>query len=67
MARSLAEEDMSDDRLGALAGELILRVGAFPDRSIVTTYREDPALQKLPDYIVACAIEEIVCDRNPTF
>jgi len=64
-ARALAEEGISDDRLEALAGELIRRVGAFPDRSILATYREEPALQKLPDYIVACAIEEIVCDRKP--
>jgi len=65
-ARALAEEAMSDDRLRALAGELIRRVGAFPDRSIVATYREEPTLQKLPDYIVACAIEKIVCGREPT-
>lgn len=65
-ARSLAEKDMPDNRLQILAGELIRRVGAFPDRSIVATYREGPTLQKLPDYIVACAIEKIVCGREPT-
>ncbi len=65
-ARCLAEEGTSDERLGVLAGELIHRVGAFPDRSIVAAYHAKPALQKLPDYIVACAIEEIVCDRKPT-
>ncbi len=65
-ARALAEEDPSDDRLGELASELIRRVGAFPDRSIISTYRQGPTLQELPDYIVACTIEEIVCDRDPS-
>ncbi|MEN6576081.1 MAG: hypothetical protein ABFD90_07045 [Phycisphaerales bacterium] len=65
-ARALAEEDMTDGRLGALAADLIRRVGAFPDRSILATYREEPTLQKLPDYIVACAIEEIICERDPS-
>ena len=64
MARVLAEEDMTDERLAVLAADLIRRVGAFPDRSILATYREEPALQKLPDYIVACAIEEIICERD---
>ncbi len=63
-ARSLAGEGVSDDGLEALAGELVRRAGAFPDGSIIAGYRTAPALQKLPDYIVACAIEEIVCGRE---
>ncbi|MBP7053218.1 MAG: hypothetical protein KBE65_19600 [Phycisphaerae bacterium] len=66
-ARALAEEDASDARLNDLAADLIRRVGAFPDRSIVGAYRAQPSLQKLPDYIVALAIEEIACERKPTF
>jgi hypothetical protein len=62
-ARTLAGTDPSDEVLPNLADELIARAGAFPDRSILATYAECPALQKLPDFLVACAIEEIVCGR----
>jgi hypothetical protein len=64
-ARSLAAEAVSDEALPHLADELIHRAGAFPDRSIIDAYLPQPALQKLPDYIVACVIEEIVCGRKP--
>jgi hypothetical protein len=63
-ARSLTCDRMSDDTMGGLADELIRRYGAFPDRSIIAGYRAEPALQKLPDYIVARGIEEIVCTRE---
>lgn len=63
-ARSLAQGCVSDDTLSDLADELIGRAGAFPDRSIITNYRAEPALQKLPDYVVACAIEGILCSRE---
>jgi hypothetical protein len=43
-----------------LAGELIKEVGAFPDGSIISTYEVKPAPGKLPDYIVARAIEETI-------
>lgn len=66
-ARSLAAEGASDDTLGELAEELIRRVGAFPDRSIIAGYVAEPTLQKLPDYIVARGIEEIVCGHDPTW
>ena len=45
--------------LSELADELIKEVGAFPDKSIISAYQADPALGKLPDYIVAKAIEEL--------
>jgi len=64
-ARALAGPDLSDEMLAARADDLIAQAGAFPDRSIVAAYVLEPALQKLPDYIVACAIEEIVCGRRP--
>jgi hypothetical protein len=62
-ARTLAGDDPPDERLPDLADELIAQAGAFPDRSILTTYIQEPTLQKLPDYLVACVIEEIVCGR----
>lgn len=66
VARSLTVEGLSDDVMNDRADELIRRAGAFPDRSILAGYRAEPTLQKLPDYIVACGIEEIVCGRDPT-
>jgi hypothetical protein len=63
-ARSLAAEAVSDEALPDHVEELIRRAGAFPDRSILTAYQVEPTLQKLPDYIVACVIEEIVCGRQ---
>lgn len=55
-----AEVEMSEERMRELAGELIKEVGAFPDGSIISAYEAKPALGKLPDYIVARAIEEII-------
>lgn len=66
-ARSLVAEGASDDVLSSLAEELIRRTGAFPDRSIIVGYYAEPTLQKLPDYIVARGIEEIVCGHDPTW
>ena len=59
-ARAKAEPDMTDERLHQLANELIIQVGAFPDKSIISAYEAAPALGKLPDYIVARAIEKII-------
>jgi len=59
-AAELAEPATSDGRLKELASELIHRSGAFPDRSIVSAYHADPSLQKLPDYALAKAIEELI-------
>ncbi|MCU0915168.1 MAG: hypothetical protein MUC88_11470 [Planctomycetes bacterium] len=64
-ARALAGPDPGDETLAARADDLIAQAGAFPDRSILAAYEQEPALQKLPDYIVACAIEEIICRRPP--
>jgi hypothetical protein len=54
--------DILDDRpdLHEAATELIKEQGAFPDRSIIAAYQVAPALNKLPDYIVAQAIEQIL-------
>jgi len=59
-ARSKAQTALSDDNMKELAGELISEVGAFPDNTIISAFEAEPALPKLPDYIVACAIEEII-------
>jgi hypothetical protein len=49
---------MTEENMRRLADELIRKVGAFPDRSIIPAYEAEPALGKLPDYVVARAIEE---------
>ena len=59
-ARRKARKERADERLELLAEELIKELGAFPDRSIITAYKVEPNLRKLPDYIVALAIEEII-------
>lgn len=59
-ARAKAETEMVEERMWALADELIKEVGAFPDESIISAYEAEPALGKLPDYVVARAIEEII-------
>lgn len=58
-ARDKAQAGLTDGNLRPLAEELIKQVGAFPDGSIISTYEAQPALNKLPDYIVARVIEEI--------
>ncbi len=56
----LADDDATDERLSGLADRLIRQMGAYPDRSIIAAYAERPTLQKLPDFIVATAIEQVV-------
>lgn len=51
---------MTDETVYVLAERLIEQVGAFPDKSIIAGYEQKPDLQKLPDYIVARAIEQII-------
>ncbi len=63
-AKSLAAGDVTDENLSDRVSELIARVGAFPDRSIIGDYAKHPTLQKLPDFIVACAVEQVVCERD---
>jgi len=58
--RSKAEEDMTDEQLRSLAEEIIRESGVFPDRSIISAYETKPGLNKLPDYIVARTIEEVI-------
>ncbi len=58
--RGKAEAGMGDERMRALADELIKEVGAYPDNSIISGYEAEPGLGKLPDYVVARVIEEII-------
>ncbi|MBA7628803.1 hypothetical protein ES703_36299 [subsurface metagenome] len=58
--REKAGSSMSEQRIWQLADELIRLVGAFPDKSIISGYEAGPALKKLPDYVVARVIEEII-------
>ncbi len=60
VAKNQAEAEMTQERLKELADELIGEVGAFPDKSIICAYEIEPALNKLPDYIVGQAIEEVL-------
>jgi hypothetical protein len=57
---SKTEAGMVDERIRELADELIKEVGAFPDKSIISGYKAKPSLGKLPDYVVARVIEEII-------
>lgn len=59
-ARSKADGDLAEDQLWLLAEKIIAEVGVFPDKSIISAYEEKPGLNKLPDYIVARAIEEVI-------
>jgi hypothetical protein len=58
--RAKAETGMTEERMRELAEDLIREAGAFPDGSIIPAYEAAPALGKLPDYIVARAIEETI-------
>ena len=58
-ARSRSE-NVTDENVRELAAELIGQVGAFPDKSIIAGYEVKPTLQKLPDYIVARLIEQVI-------
>lgn len=59
-ARSKAVNESTEEQLRSLAGEIIAEVGVFPDRSIISAYEAKPGLNKLPDYIVARTIEEVI-------
>jgi hypothetical protein len=60
VAQNKLQARTDEQELLELADELINEVGAFPDKSIISAYEAEPALNKLPDYITARAIEEIV-------
>ena len=51
---------MTEAQLHQMAGEIIAEVGVFPDKSIISAYEEMPGLNKLPDYIVARTLEDVI-------
>ena len=59
-ARNKAELMTTQEDFKPSATELMKEVGAFPDKSIISAYQARPALNKLPDYVVARIIEEII-------
>ena len=59
-ARNKAEVEVSEERMRELANDLIQELGAYPDKSIISDYETGPGLNKLPDYVVALVIEEII-------
>jgi len=59
-AQAKTQVPMPDERLREQAHELIKEFGAFPDKSIISAYEAEPVLGKLPDYVVARAVEEII-------
>ena len=59
-ARKKASPSMSQQQMEQLARELIAEFGAYPNQSIIAGFETEPTLQKLPDYVVARAIEEII-------
>jgi len=56
--RGKVRDGMPEGSLRQWANELIQEVGAFSDISILSAYATVPSSQKLPDYVVARAIEE---------
>jgi hypothetical protein len=58
--RGKVQTPLIDGRLRELAVEVISQVGAYPDNTIISAFEAEPALAKLPDYVVARAIEETV-------
>jgi len=58
------EAGLAEENLRLAVDELIREVGVFPDISIISAYQAEPSLSKLPDYIVARAIEEIIRGAN---
>ena len=59
-ARRKARQNLSHQKLRQLAEELIQELGAYPDQSIIEGYEAQPTLRKLPDYVVARVVEELV-------
>ena len=59
-ARNKADEDLTGEQLRTLVEEMISEAGVFPNRSIISAYEAKPGLNKLPDYIVARTIEEVI-------
>jgi len=64
-ARQLAQADMAEKNMQESVVELIKQCGAYPDKSIIAAYQAEPALRKLPDYVLAVVIEELLRKEYP--
>jgi hypothetical protein len=56
----IIEFGFDESKLNDYAGSLISRFGAFPDKSIIEAYNQKPAAPRLPDFILAQSIEQII-------
>jgi len=59
-AEEMVQPEMTDQLLCQLAARLVARCGAYPDKSIIRSYEASPSPNRLPDYIVARAIEQTI-------
>jgi len=59
-ARNKADLMTAEQKIEPFVEEIIREAGAFPDKSIISAYQAEPALNKLPDYVVARIIEETI-------
>ena len=63
--KEIVKSGFDEQKVEQYAKQLIKESGAFPDKSIVEAFKEKPALQKIPDYVVACSIEKIIENAIP--
>ena len=60
LVRAKTQAQMTEEKMWLLADELIKQFGAFPDNSIISAYRAQPAPEKQPDYVLPLEIEDII-------
>ena len=58
--REIETTGFDEAELPQLVNQLIRKFGAFPDKSIIESYRQHPSLQKLPDFLVAESVEKMI-------
>ncbi len=58
--KEIVSKGFDEKNVEQYSKRLIKEFGAFPDKSIIEAFKEKPALQKIPDYTVACSIEKII-------
>jgi hypothetical protein len=58
--RKYAQPDMTKKQMQVAVKEVIRQCGAYPNQSIIMGYLADPAVNKLPDYVVSVVIEKVL-------
>jgi len=58
--RQKARPGMTQPERQAAVAEVIRQCGAYPDQSILAGYTASPTCQKLPDYVLATVLEEML-------